>query len=140
MGIITGIWLFVLGALAAPSIILSRRPDAATALAKLAPYQGWMGVVSAFWGAFGIIRAIMNLGWLTKAPIYWITFTAVSVVELGLGLLLGVGVMKTFVKSPEANEKLDGTIARIAPKQGALGLAGMGLGVWMVVASILFSI
>ncbi|MEZ4434439.1 MAG: hypothetical protein R3F65_18715 [bacterium] len=138
MGIISGIWLFVLGALAAPGLILSKRPDAEQVLAKITPYQGWIGVISAFWGAWGVINSILNLGWLKSVPIFWITYLAVAVVQLGLGILLGVGVMKTFAKSPEAHARLDQTVAKLAPKQGALGIAAMALGVWMIIATIIF--
>ncbi|MCB9529934.1 MAG: hypothetical protein H6703_14490 [Myxococcales bacterium] len=135
---ISGIWLFVLGALAAPGLILSKRPDAEQVLAKITPYQGWIGVISAFWGAWGVINSILNLGWLKSVPIFWITYLAVAVVQLGLGILLGVGVMKTFAKSPEAHARLDQTVAKLAPKQGALGIAAMALGVWMIIATLIF--
>lgn len=135
---INGIWLAVLGVLAVPSLVLARRPDAAKVLGKLAPYQGWMGAVSALWGVWGIISAVLNIGWLTEFPIYWATWLADSVVLAGLGLILGIGVLKTFIKQPQAQAKLDQTLQKIAPHQGRLGLAGVGLGAWMVVASILF--
>ncbi len=135
---INGIWLAVLGVLAVPSLVLAKRPDAAKVLGKLAPYQGWMGAVSCVWGVWGIISAVLNLGLLTTAPIYWATWLAVAVVLAGLGLILGIGVMKTFIKQPQAQAKLDQTLAKVAPHQGRLGIAGVGLGAWMIVASILF--
>jgi hypothetical protein len=135
---INGIWLAVLGVLAVPSLVLAKRPDAAKVLGKLAPYQGWMGAVSCLWGVWGIISAVLNIGWLTTWPIYWATWLAASVVLAGLGLILGIGVMKTFIKQPQAQAKLDQTLAKVAPHQGRLGIAGVGLGAWMIVASILF--
>lgn len=138
MGLIGGIWLFVLGALAAPGLILSKRPDAEELLAKFAPYQGWIGAVSAFWGVWGIISSVLNIGWLKLAPIYWITFLAVALVQAALGLLLGVGVLKTFIKNPDAVAKMDQTMVKLAPKQGILGIVAMGLGIWMIVAGFLF--
>jgi hypothetical protein len=137
---INGIWLILLGALAVPSLILARRPDAKVVLGKLAPYQGWLGAVSALWGVWGIITSVMNLGWLTHAPVYWATYLADSVLLAGLGLILGVGVIKTFVKSAPAQAKLDQTLAKVAPHQGRLGLAGIGVGVWMIVAGLLFHV
>jgi hypothetical protein len=135
---INGIWLAVLGVLAVPSLILAKRPDAKALLGKLAPYQGWMGAVSAFWGVWGIIQSVLNLGWLTTWPIYWATWLADSVLLASLGLILGIGVMKTFIKAPAAQAKLDQTLARIAPHQGRLGIAGVGVGAWMVACSIFF--
>ncbi len=135
---INGIWLAVLGVLAVPSLVLARRPDAKQLLGKLAPYQGWMGAVSALWGVWGIISAVLNISWLTTWPIYWATWLADSVLLAALGLILGIGVMKTFIKQPVAQAKLDQTLSKVAPHQGRLGIAGIGVGVWMIVAAILF--
>ena len=140
MGLINGLWLAVLGVLGASSLIIARKPDAKELIGKLAPYQGWIGAVSAIWGVWGIISSILSLGWLTKWPIYWATFLGDSALQLTLGLLLGVGVIKTFVKDPSANAKMDQTIAKLAPWQGTLGLAAIGLGVWMVVAGFLWTV
>ena len=137
---INGIWLAVLGCLAVPSLVLAKRPDAKEILGKIAPYQGWMGAISCLWGIWGIISAVLNIGWLTSAPIFWVTWLADSVLLAGLGLILGIGTMKTFVKDPTAQAKLDETLAKLAPHQGRLGLAGIGVGIWMVVASILFHV
>jgi hypothetical protein len=54
--------------------------------------------------------------------------------------LLGVGVLKTFIKQPEAQAKMDQMIAKLAPKQGVLGLVAIGVGAWMIVAGFLFSV
>jgi hypothetical protein len=137
---VNGIWLALLGALAVPSLILARRPDAKQLLGKLAPYQGWMGAISAIWGVWGIISSVLNIGWLTSYPIYWVTFLADSVLLTGLGLILGIGVLKTFIKNPGAQQKLDQTLAKVAPHQGRLGIAGIAVGVWMVVAGFLFNV
>jgi len=135
-----GIWLAVLGILGASSLIIARRPDAAQMIAKLAPYQGWIGAVSALWGVWGVISCVLNMAWMTSFPIYWFTWLADSVLQAALGLLLGVGVLKTFIKDPTASAKMDQTIAKLSPFQGTLGLAAIGLGIWMVVASVLFAV
>lgn len=140
MGIVNGLWLVVLGVLGAASLIVARRPDAQEAIAKLAPYQGWIGAISAIWGVWGIIYSVLNIGWLATNAIYWITYLSDSVLSVGLGLLLGVGVLKTFIKDPTAQSKMDGTITKLAPYQGTLGLAAIGVGLWMVIASILFGV
>jgi hypothetical protein len=140
MGLINGIWLAVLGILGASSLIIARKPDAKELIAKLAPYQGWIGAISALWGIWGIISAVLGLRWLTSAPIYWATFLSDAVLQLALGLLLGVGVLKTFIKNPGAGERMDQTIAKLAPYQGTLGLVAVGLGIWMVVAGFLFTV
>jgi len=140
MGLVNGIWLAVLGVLGASNLIIARKPDAKELIAKLAPYQGWIGAVSALWGVWGIISSVLNLGWMAYAPIYWITYLVDSILSFCLGLLLGVGVLKTFIKNPTAVEKMDQTITKLAPYQGLLGLVAIGVGVWMVIAGFLFTI
>jgi len=138
MGLIGGLWLIVLGILAVPSLIIAKKPNAKELIDKLAPYQGWIGAISALWGVWGVISSILNLGWLAHWPIYWITYLANNVLLLALGLLLGVGTLKTFIKDPTAQAKMDQTIAKLAPKQGVLGLAAIGVGIWMILAGFLF--
>jgi hypothetical protein len=137
---VNGIWLAVLGILGASSLIIAKKPDAKELIAKIAPYQGWMGAVSALWGIWAVIGAILNLGWLAHWPIYWATWLADGVLQAALGLLLGVGTLKTFIKDPTAQARMDQTIAKLAPYQGTLGLVAIGLGVWMVVAGFLWTV
>lgn len=140
MGIVNGLWLVVLGVLGAASLIVARRPDAADMIAKIAPFQGWIGAVSALWGVWGIISSVLNIGWMTTFPIYWFSFLGDSILSVCLGLLLGVGVLKTFIKDATAQAKMDETITKLAPYQGTLGLVAIGLGIWMMVASVLFGV
>lgn len=70
---------------------------------------------------------------MADAPVIWWTMTANGAILLFLGLLLGVGVLKSFISSPEANEKLDETVEQLSPYQVTLGLVGIGLGLWTIV-------
>lgn len=132
---IYGITLILLGILAVPSLLLSKKPNAKELLDKIVPYQGWIGVVFAFWGVWGIISAILNLGWLTTFPIYWITFLLVSIVEAGLGFILGYGLIAKYVlsKNEQAAEKGKQLLAKLTPLQGTLGIAAIVLGIWYFV-------
>ncbi len=126
--------------LGAASLITAKKPDAKELIDKLAPYQGWIGAISAIWGAIGIVLSVLSIAALATVPILWATGLANAVLLLCLGLLLGVGVMKTFVKDEAAVAKLDTTIAKLAPKQGMLGLVAIGVGLWMIVAGFLFTV
>lgn len=134
--VFSGIWLAVLGVLAVPSLLLAKRPDAKDLLAKIQPYQGWIGVVSACWGIWQIISALLNMGMIGHWPVLWATYLADAVLLAALGILLGVGTAKTFIKDPTAQAKLDETAARLAPHQGRLGLIAVCVGAWLVVASL----
>ena len=137
---IYGISLIVLGILASPSILLSKKPDAKELLDKITPYQSWIGLVFCFWGIWGMISAVLNLGWLASAPIWWITFALGSVLEAALGFLLGYSLLVKYVlsKNEEAKKKGDELLAKLQPIQGKIGLLGVCLGIWWTVASLIF--
>jgi hypothetical protein len=136
---IYGIALIILGILAVPSLLLSRKPDAKEYLDKITPYQGWIGLVFCFWGIWGIISAVLNMGWLTTWPIGWILWISVSVVTAVLGFLLGYGMINKLLlsKNEEAKEKGAALLAKLAPLQGKFGVAAIILGLAYVVMSIL---
>src|SRR4051812_44144199 len=115
---VNGIWLALLGVLAVPSMIIAKKPNAKELIAKITPYQGWIGAISCLWGVWGIIGAVLNMGWIAHWPIYWATWLADSVLQFALGLILGIGELKTFIKNPQAQAKMDETLAKLSPKQG----------------------
>lgn len=137
---IWGISLVLLSIIAVPSLVLAKKPNAKELLEKVEPYQGWIGMVFCFWGIWGIISAILNLGWLTTAPIWWVTFLAGNVISAALGFMLGFGLINKYFlsKNADAKAKADNIREKIAPKQGKLGLVGIAVGVWMIVASFMF--
>jgi hypothetical protein len=130
--------MILLGVLAAANLIIAKKPDAKQLIDKVAPYQGWIGAISAVWGLWLVISAILNIGWLSATPIWWLTWLANALLLFSLGLLLGIGVIKSFVKQPQAVEKMDQLIAKLSPKQGVLGLVGIGVGIWMILARFMF--
>jgi hypothetical protein len=138
-GFITAILLIVVGLLGAADLIVARRPDAQAALAKLTPYQGWLGSGAAFWGAWTLINFLWHLGDLSSAPLFWLSYLAAGLLALGLGLVLGVAVFKSFVTHKETVAKLDDVIARLSPYRGPGGLAAIGIGLWLIVATIIWA-
>ncbi|MBL6449384.1 hypothetical protein JMN32_23940 [Fulvivirga sp. 29W222] len=137
---IYGITLMILGVLASPNLLLAKKPNAKEILDKITPYQGWIGLVFCFWGIWGVIQAVLNMGLLTNWPIWWITWLASSLVEAVLGFILGYGMISKLLlsKNEEALKKGEQLLAKLAPIQGRLGLAGIVVGVWVIVAGILF--
>lgn len=133
MSYLSGIWLVVLGVLAAPNLVISKKPEAKEILDKLIPYQGWFGAVSAIYGIIDVIRFLGRMRWFDLIPVGMLTFIVGALVTLALGLLLGIGVIKSFVGSEEAKAKMDELIAKLAPKQGTLGLLGIIIGLWIIV-------
>ena len=137
---IWGISLILLSIIAVPSLILAKKPNAKELLEKVEPYQGWIGIVFCFWGIWGIITAILNLGWLTSAPIWWVTFLAGNIISAVLGFMLGFGLINKYFlsKNDAAKARAEELRTKIAPKQGKLGIVGIFVGIWMIVASFMF--
>jgi hypothetical protein len=129
--------LFILGVLGASNLIIARKPDAKELIAKISPYQGWIGAICALYGVWGIISSVLSLSLLGSLPIYWALGLATSVVMVALGVLLGIGTLKTFIKQPQAVAKMDQLVTKLAPKQGVLGLIAIGLSVACIVVSFL---
>lgn len=137
---IYGITLIILGLLAAPSLLLSKKPNAKEILDKITPYQGWIGLVFCFWGVWGVVQAILSISILGTWPIWWITWVASSAIEAILGFILGYGMISKLVlsKNEEAKKKGEALLAKLAPIQGKLGLIGVFIGIWVIIASIVF--
>ncbi|MEN8209201.1 MAG: hypothetical protein ABFR50_08115 [Candidatus Fermentibacteria bacterium] len=132
-----GLWLALLGVLAAPNLIISKKPEAKEIIAKIAPYQGWIGAVSAVWGLIKIFQTFRFFDFFSVFPIGVITLILVAVLTLALGLLLGIGVIKTFISSEDAKAKIDEMMAKLAAKQGVLGLLGIIVGIWFMLYVLL---
>lgn len=137
---IWGITLILLSIIAVPSLLLSKKPNAKELLEKVEPYQGWIGFVFCFWGVWGVISSLLNLKGLTIYPIWWITLLVGNFIEAILGFMLGFGLINKYVlsRTSAGEEKGNQLREKLAPKQGVLGLVGIGVGAWMIIASFLF--
>ncbi|MBN2378270.1 hypothetical protein JXM67_00490 [candidate division WOR-3 bacterium] len=138
-----GISLIVLGVLAAYSLIVAKKPEAAKLLDKVTPYQGWIGIFTCLWGIWGIIWAIISIGLLGLGLwgiIWWITLLAGSVLEAVLGFILGYALISKYAlsKNEEAKKKGEQVLAKLAPLSGTLGIIAIIFGVWLIVAWIIF--
>ena len=139
--LIYGITLIILSLVAVPSLILAKRPDAQELLDKIAPYQGWVGVVFCIWGIWGLISAVLCLSWIGSGfLISWLTLFLYSVVEATLGFILGYPLIAkyAFGKNEEAQEKGAKVLEKLVPLQGKLGILGLIVGVWCIICSFLF--
>jgi hypothetical protein len=137
--VLWGITLIILGILASPSLILSRRPDAGKVLDKITPWQGWIGIIFFFWGIWGVISSILTMWAIALVPVWWFTLLVGSVVEMVLGFILGYGLIAKYIfsKSDAAREKGEAIIAKLAPVQGVIGIIGIIVGIWVIIASFL---
>ncbi len=141
--LIYGITLIILSLIAVPSLFLSKKPDAKELLDKIAPYQGWIGLIFCVWGIWGLIQCVLLLGWLgagTYGIISWATMFLYAVVEATLGFLLGYSLIVKYAlsKNETAREKGAQLLAKLQPLQEKLGILGIILGIWCIICAFLF--
>ena len=138
MLLITGIFMIVLGILAAASLIAAKQPNAQAAIDKLVPFQGIIGVIAVIWGAWRLVVALLNMGWLTSAPLLWIVWLASAVVMLALGFVLGYALISKYtMKTPEAAAKGEAMRLKLVGIQTPLGLISLAIGVWALIYSVM---
>lgn len=137
--ILSGLLLIILGILAVPSLILSKRPDAETLLHKIRPYQGWIGIFFVIIGLLGIINAVLSLA-KEIYPIYWFIGLLVSLMEASLGFIMGYSLIasKLLSKNEAAEEKGRSLLSTLLPIQGKLGIAAVVLGIIQIVIAFVY--
>jgi hypothetical protein len=134
-------WLIVLGILGASNLIIAKKPEMKGFIDKIVPYQGWFGAASVFYGVFDVFNAVTSMGLMGVHPpiglIYWILFLLNGLLQISLGLLFGIGILKTWIKDPAAQAKMDQTRAKLVPYQGTLGFIAIGVGLAFTVINFL---
>ena len=137
---VTAAFLIAGGVLGAASMIVKAKPNAQELIDKLAPHQGYIGMVLFFWGIWDLIRLIGSVGLIMKVfPLFGIAFIVAAVTELLLGFLLGFGLITKYAlsKNQQALEKGQAIRAKLAPFQGILGFVGIGSGLFILITFIL---
>lgn len=119
------------GIIAISPLIVSRRPDAAEMLGKVAAYGGWIGICVFCWGVREIVFAVLGIGLLSSHPLTWIFWLAAGIADFGVGLLLGFGLISKYAlsKNAEAMKRGEQVRARLAPFQALLGITQIAMSV-----------
>lgn len=98
------------GIIAASSLIVAKKPNAQELIDKLTPYQGWIGVVLTFWGVWGIIQSVLNIG---SIGLYWVIGLGTSVTEFIVGFLLAYGLISKYLLEKNETAKQKGQELRL---------------------------
>jgi hypothetical protein len=131
--------LIIAGALAIPSLIAKRQPNAGEALAKLVPFQGIIGIILLLWGLWMLIGDVLLSGYfgmfLQIFPVWGIVYLVTILVSIGLGALLGYGLIAKYALGGNADAARGGAAvhAKLATVQVPLGIAGIILGILLIV-------
>ena len=84
------------GILALSSLFVKKSANAAAQLAKLAQYQGYIGLTMFGWGCWELFDCIRGIGALGSHPLLWGFWLAMAVADFGVGLILGFGLISTY--------------------------------------------
>ena len=135
--LLLAILLIAAGILAAASLIVQKQPNAREAIAKLTPFQGIIGIILLLWGLYQLFFGVLPyFGLLMQfAPLTAIAALLATLVAIGLGILLGYGLISQYALSKNADAARSGEVvrAKLTGIQVPLGIAGIALGIWMII-------
>ncbi len=137
---ITAIIAILGGLIAASGLIVAKKPNAKELLDKLTPYQGWIGVVLAFWGLWDIISAILSIGQIGQLGlILWVIWLVLALVEFTVGFLLGYSLISKYILEKNETAKIKGETLRLklVNYQVPAGIILILLGVLYIILAII---
>ncbi|MDT4968258.1 MAG: hypothetical protein QOJ64_2995 [Acidobacteriota bacterium] len=133
-----GILLILAGILAAASLIVQKQPNAGEMIKKLVPFQGIIGIILLLWGIYALLFLILPyIGLIMQFfPIRGLAAIAASLVAIGLGIILGYGLISQYALSKNADAARSGEAvrAKLTGIQVPLGIAGIVLGLWVLIS------
>ena len=119
--------------------IIKRMPNAQSLIDKIAPYQGWIGMLMFFWGAWDTLHAVLGISLLASHAMIWSFWLLSGIADLLVGLLLGFGLITHYAlsKSPQALAKGQRIRSTLMGIQAPLGLLAIIMGALYVVFTVL---
>lgn len=127
--------LIAAGILAAASLIVAKQPNAQEMIKKLVPFQGIIGIILLVFGLiFLFVWVLPYMSIMSLFPITGLVWLASSLVAIALGILLGYGLISQYALSKNADAARSGEAvrAKLTGYQVPLGIAGIGLGIWLL--------
>jgi len=90
---------FLGGVLAASGSIIKKKPNAAELIDKVAPYQGFIGLVILFWGISSLFTSLTSMSLLSVAPVSWIIMLITAIATFIVGFLLSFSLLSKYLFS-----------------------------------------
>jgi hypothetical protein len=130
--------LIAAGALAASAMIVKQQPNAKEMIDKLVPFQGIIGIILLLWGLYWLVFGVLPYFGLFMqiAPLTALGALLACLVAIGLGILLGYGLISKYALSKNADAARHGEAVhlKLAGIQGPIGIAGIVLGLWLIIS------
>jgi len=126
------ITLLIVGFVAANTFFEKKIPQTKVASDLMAPYAGWIGLVSLVLGIYWFFKMIFHLGfWLKYQPVFAVVFIVSSLLLIVVGFLLSQNLLREFSgKNAKVNEMLNSGVDKLAPLKEKLGLAAIATGLF----------
>lgn len=129
------ILLIVGGLFAAPGLVAGKNPDVDNFFKKASPYLGFLGVFMLAYGVYIAIQVITNFGLLLELSVLaTVTLAAGALLMLALGYLHAYSLIHSFMGKGEAEATSQEVYARINKKKASVGIAGIVIGIWWLIA------
>ena len=117
------------GLITASSLIVARKPQAKEIFAKIAPYQGFLGIGMLALGIFWLMRWLPNIS-LSFTSLGGALVLGMIVANILIGFLMGAGMMSNLLaKNETAKAKSEELLARLTNAQIPLGVSAVAMGV-----------
>jgi hypothetical protein len=116
------------GLIAASPFLVSRKPNARELFARIAPYQGFLGIGMLVLGIVWLLRWLPNLS-LALTSVGGIVVLGMIVADILIGFLLGFGLLGgVLAKSETAKAKGEALLAKLTRVQVPMGAGAVALG------------
>ncbi|MCL2041786.1 MAG: hypothetical protein FWG84_07090 [Bacteroidales bacterium] len=138
--ILLGCCLFLLSAFAVPNLFVSKKKEISAFYKKLILYQGLVGLVACVLGAIALFQSTLKIAAEGK-PILWLTEMLCTAALAVIGFLLCYNLIYTLflAKGEKTEESRKKMLTGIMPLQGKIGLLGVAVGIWSVMAAVMFA-
>ena len=142
LGILFGCLLTALGLFAVPNLFVSKKKEPTAFFKKLLLYQGWIGLAVCIVGIIAFIQYALQIA-TAGVPLLWLTNLLCSAGLAILGFFLSYNLIYTYFlskgkKAEETEETPDKMRTQIMPLQGKIGILCILIGVWSVMAAVMF--
>ncbi|HUV08202.1 MAG TPA: hypothetical protein VMX75_10765 [Spirochaetia bacterium] len=110
---------------------------------RLMPYRGWIGVSICIWGLWGTLSSlrIIPILWLAPVGLWWVTNLAGSLLNVGVGLVVGFDFIQARLLSKvsiskEIMEKIEKFFMHLAGRKVYLGYISVAAAAWILIINI----
>jgi len=138
--ILLGCFLVALSILALPNLFVSKKGELTPFFKKLLLYQGCFGLIALIVGAMALIQCALKIA-VMGIPILWLTDMLCYATLATLGFLLSYNLIYIlFLSKGEKPEETPSKMrTSIMPLQGKISILGILIGIWSVMAAVMFA-